>query len=271
VERILGADRVEDTDLLAAESPLEIRLGYSTPLGREQRSLSVTMRTPGHDVELAVGFLYTEGLLGAPAQVRYAAPYGPPVAESGVRNIVQVELEPGVNIDLARVQRNFYTTSSCGVCGKASLDALKLQTRFPIRADTLSITRETLFALPDSLRARQRVFGATGGLHAAALFDASGAIVDVREDVGRHNALDKLIGARFLADALPLDGLGILVSGRASFELMQKAVMAGAPMLAAVGAPSSLAVEIALELGVTLVGFLRDGRCNVYAGGRYVT
>jgi FdhD protein len=270
VERVLGADRVADTDLLAAESPLEIRLGYSTPLGREQRSLSVTMRTPGHDVELAVGFLFTEGLLRAPEQVRYAAPYGPPVDASGLRNIVQVELEPGVEIDLARVQRNFYTTSSCGVCGKASLDALKLQTRFPIRPDTLSIARGALFALPDRLRARQRVFGATGGLHAAALFDASGAILDLREDVGRHNALDKLIGARFLAGTLPLDGLGILVSGRASFELMQKAVMAGAPMLAAVGAPSSLAVEIAVELGVTLVGFLRDGRCNVYAGGKHV-
>lgn len=271
VERLIGAGRVEDTDLLAAESPLEIRLGYSTPLGREQRSLSVTMRTPGHDVELAVGFLFTEGMLSAPEQVRYAAHYGPPVDSSGLRNIVQVELEPGVDIDLARVQRNFYTTSSCGVCGKASLDALKLQTRFPIRAATLSIARDTLFALPEHLRARQRVFGATGGLHAAALFDAGGTIVDLREDVGRHNALDKLIGARFLAGALPLDGLGILVSGRASFELMQKAVMAGAPMLAAVSAPSSLAVEIALELGVTLVGFLRDGRCNVYAGGAHVT
>jgi FdhD protein len=270
VERIIGAERIRETDLVAAESPLEIRLGYSTPLGREQRSLSVTMRTPGHDVELAVGFLFTEGMLSAPADVRYAAHYGPPVDPGGLRNIVQVELEPGVDVDLARVQRNFYTTSSCGVCGKASLDALRLQTRFPIRAQTLSMARDRLFALPDRLRARQRVFGATGGLHAAALFDVDGSIVDLREDVGRHNALDKLIGARFLAGNLPLDGLGVLVSGRASFELMQKAVMAGAPMLAAVGAPSSLAVEVAFELGVTLVGFLRDGRCNVYAGGAQI-
>ena len=265
VQRIIGSTRVVDTDELAAEAPLEIRLGYSTPLGREQRALSITMRTPGHDVELAVGFLFTEGLIATPEQVRYAAPQGPE-DDTGLRNVVQVELEPGVEIDFARLQRNFYTTSSCGVCGKASLDALRVQARFPIASGGFVIAGNALFDLPDRLRERQKVFGATGGLHASALFDAAGAILDVREDVGRHNALDKLIGARFLSAALPLANCGILVSGRASFELMQKAIMAGAPLLAAVGAPSSLAVEMARELGVTLVGFLRDGRCNIYAG-----
>ena len=266
----MGATRVEDTDLLAAESPLEIRLGYSTPLGREQRSVSITMRTPGHDVELAIGFLFTEGVLSSPAQLRYAAPYGPPVDATGVRNIVQIELEPGVDIDFARLQRNFYTTSSCGVCGKASLEALRLQTRFAIGTRPFAIAPTALFDLPERLRSRQRVFGATGGLHASALFDATGAIVELREDVGRHNALDKVIGARFASGKLPIDDLGILVSGRASFELMQKAIMAGTAMLAAVGAPSSLAAELAREFGVTLVGFLRDGRCNVYSGGARV-
>jgi len=270
VERLIGATRVEDADLLAAESPLEIRLGYSTPLGREQRSLSVTMRTPGHDIELAVGFLFTEGILTTPEQVRYAAPYGPPVDATGVRNIVQIELEPGVEIDFARLQRNFYTTSSCGVCGKASLEALRLQSHFAIGTKPFAIARPALFDLPERLRSRQKVFGATGGLHASALFDSGGTILDLREDVGRHNALDKLIGARFSAGLVPIEDLGVLVSGRASFELMQKAVMAGVPMLAAVGAPSSLAVELALEFGVTLVGFLRDGRCNVYSGGARV-
>jgi FdhD protein len=265
VERIIGATRVADTDRLAAEAPLEIRLGYSTPLGREQRPISITMRTPGHDVELAFGFLFTEGIVTSPEQVRYAAPYGPP-DDAGLRNVVQVELEPGVELDIARLARNFYTTSSCGVCGKASLEALRVQACFPIVREGFSIARDVLFALPDRVRERQKVFGATGGLHASALFDAGGTVMDVREDVGRHNALDKLIGSRFLARALPLADCGILVSGRASFELMQKAVMAGAPLLAAVGAPSSLAVEMAQELGVTLVGFLRDGRCNVYAG-----
>jgi FdhD protein len=262
VERIVGSTRVQDTDLLAAEAPLEIRLGYSTPLGREQRAISVTMRTPGHDVELAVGFLCTEGVIAEAAHVRYAAPYGPP-DERGLRNVVQVELEPGVAVDLGRLQRSFYTTSSCGVCGKASLEALQTQARYPIADAAPFIARDSLLGLPE----RQQVFGATGGLHASALFDADGAIADVREDVGRHNALDKLVGARFLAGELPLARYGILVSGRASFELMQKAIMAGAPMLAAVGAPSSLAAELAREMKVTLVGFLRDGRCNVYAHG----
>jgi FdhD protein len=270
VVRLIGPQRVEDRDRLAAESPLEIRLGYTTPLGREQRSLSVTMRTPGHDVELAVGFLCSEGIIAAPAQVRYAAPYGPPVDDSGLRNIVQIELEPGVDIDFARLQRNFYTTSSCGVCGKASLEALAVQAPFSVKGDAFTVEHSVLYALPERLRASQRVFDVTGGLHAAALFDAAGSILDVREDVGRHNALDKLIGARFLAGALPLAGLGVLVSGRASFELMQKAVMAGAPMLAAVGAPSSLAAQMASDFGMTLVGFLRDGRCNVYAGASRV-
>jgi FdhD protein len=245
-------------EALAAEEPLEIRVD-GTPL-------SVTMRTPGHDVELAHGFLLTEGVLGSPGDV-LAARYCDSVDDAGrnTYNVLDVALAPGVEPPDASLERNFYTTSSCGVCGKASLDAVRLKTRFSPAADPVTVTPPELSALPDALRAAQRLFDSTGGLHAAGLF-AGGELLVAREDVGRHNAVDKVLGWALLAGRIPAAGTVLMVSGRASFELVQKAVMAGVPVLAAVSAPSSLAVELAVEAGVTLVGFLRGETMNVYSG-----
>lgn len=274
------ADRVTETDdVVATEEPLEIRLeldrdgdgdgsdsdgGGGEDGARIERSISITMRTPGNDEELAIGFLYAEGIVRHSADILLARPCGPP-APNGLINVVRVELAPGVRVDLDRLERHFYTSSSCGVCGKASLDAVAVQGRYDIAESPFRIASRALGGLPDKLRAAQAVFEQTGGLHASGLFDAAGNVVDVREDVGRHNALDKLIGNRLRADALPLESHGIVLSGRASFELMQKAMMAGCPIVAAVGAPSSLAVELAEEFGITLVGFLARDRFNVYA------
>lgn len=245
------------TDRIAVEEPLEIRLGFETDGRRETRSVSITMRTPGDDEDLATGFLFGEGILRKRADIAIVKPcHGD--------NTVRVELEDGISVDLERLTRHFYTSSSCGVCGKASLDALRVQGCAPL-SSKLSVTRETLLGLPDTLRAAQTTFEETGGLHAAAAFDASGRLVVVREDVGRHNAVDKVVGALFREDGLPASDLGLLVSGRASFELVQKALVAGMPLLAAVGAPSSLAVELAQEFNVTLVGFLRGESFNAYA------
>jgi FdhD protein len=252
------------SDAVATEEPLEIRLGYSRRDGsRAEESLSVTMRTPGNDAELAVGFLFTEGIVREAAEVQGVVPRGQP-APNGLVNVVRVELAPGVAVDFERLKRHFYTTSSCGVCGKSSIDAVAVQGRFDVRGAPFAIGREQLGRLPEALERQQAVFEQTGGLHASGLFDASGRVELVREDVGRHNALDKLIGHELLRGRVPLLQRGIVVSGRASFELMQKAMTAGCPFLAAVGAPSSLAVELAAEFGMTLVGFLRKDRCNVY-------
>ncbi len=270
IERCEGPRREADVDALAIEEPLEIRLAWPDGDRLREQSISITMRTPGNDLELAVGFLYTEGIVHAPAQIAAVDHCGPPVGPEATRNVVKVELADARDLDLARLERHFYTTSSCGVCGKTSLEALRVQTRHAIDNDALRLTPDALRALPDALRRSQAVFGATGGIHASALFDTSGRILAVREDVGRHNALDKLVGHLFAERRLPVGDCGILVSGRASFELMQKAIMAGAGMLAAVGAPSSLAVELAREFGVTLVGFLRGNRFNIYSGGEHV-
>ncbi|MFF7177838.1 formate dehydrogenase accessory sulfurtransferase FdhD [Streptomyces sp. NPDC008121] len=247
-------------DTLVAEEPLEIRL--------DGRPLAITMRTPGDDFALAAGFLVSEGVLGAASDVRNIV-YCAGATEDGgnTYNVVDVRLAPGVTLPDITLERNVYTTSSCGLCGKASLDAVRTTTRYPI-ADSppVRVTPELLAGLPDRLRAAQRVFDRTGGLHAAALFTEDGELLDVREDVGRHNAVDKLIGRALREDRLPLDRAVLLVSGRASFELAQKAVMAGIPVLAAVSAPSSLAVDLAAETGLTLVGFLRGPDMNVYAG-----
>ena len=252
-------------DFVATEEPLEIRLGYADSQGkRSERSISITMRTPGNDEELAIGFLFGEGIIRRRQDVMLVRPCGPP-APNGLINVVRVELADDVAVELKRLERNFYTSSSCGVCGKASLDAVAVQGRFDIHADDFSIARATLGRLPAALVTQQSVFEQTGGLHASGLFSASGEIAVVREDVGRHNALDKLVGSRLLQDAIPLRGHGILISGRASFELMQKAMMAGCPLIAAVGAPSSLAVELAQEFGITLVGFLKPKRFNIYS------
>ena len=260
-----GADGGNRDDVVATEEPLEIRLSWTQPDGRRaQKSISITMRTPGSDEELAAGFLLTEGIIAGPAELEAIGPCGPPAA-NGLINVVRVDLAPGVEVDLARLERHFYTSSSCGVCGKASLEAVAVQGRYDLRGNALQISADNLGALPERLRGMQSVFDRTGGLHASGLFDAAGQVRASREDVGRHNALDKLIGQALLKDELPLSDCGVVVSGRASFELMQKAMMAGIPILAAVGAPSSLAVEFAEEFGMTLVGFLKANRFNVYS------
>jgi FdhD protein len=275
--RYFDIKRVEDdetcsvSDAVATEEPLEIRLAYSHADGkRAQKSISVTMRTPGNDEELAAGFLFTEGMIRRRADLESIAPCGPP-APNGLVNVVRVELGRDVTVDLDRLERHFYTSSSCGVCGKSSLDAVAVQGHYKPSRARLSIAASTLGGLPESLRAQQAVFEKTGGLHASGLFNSSGELLAVREDVGRHNALDKLIGQSLLHDELPLSDFGIVVSGRASFELMQKAMMAGIPLLAAVGPPSSLAIELAEEFGMTLVGFLKADRFNIYAGAQRIT
>ncbi|EXU64877.1 formate dehydrogenase [Streptomyces sp. PRh5] len=253
-------------DTLVAEEPLEIRLNG--------KPLAITMRTPGDDFALAAGFLVSEGVLGRAdelANIVYCA--GATQDGSNTYNVVDVTLAPGVPVPDITLERNVYTTSSCGLCGKASLDAVRTTARWPL-ADGLEdaggsavrIEPETLSVLPDRLRAAQRVFDRTGGLHAAGLFSPDGELLDLREDVGRHNAVDKLVGRALQQGLLPLSGSVLMVSGRASFELAQKAVMAGIPVLAAVSAPSSLAVDLAAETGLTLVGFLRGTSMNVYAG-----
>ncbi|MDX2646923.1 formate dehydrogenase accessory sulfurtransferase FdhD [Streptomyces sp. PA03-1a] len=247
-------------DTLVAEEPLEIRLNG--------KPLAITMRTPGDDFALAAGFLVSEGVLGSAdelANIVYCA--GATVDGSNTYNVVDVRLAPGVPVPDITLERNVYTTSSCGLCGKASLDAVRTTARWAIAdASPLRLEPALLSALPDRLRAAQRVFDRTGGLHAAALFTSEGELLDVREDVGRHNAVDKLVGRALQQGLLPLAGKILMVSGRASFELAQKAVMAGIPVLAAVSAPSSLAVDLAAESGLTLVGFLRGTSMNVYAG-----
>ncbi|MFC8506551.1 formate dehydrogenase accessory sulfurtransferase FdhD [Streptomyces sp. NPDC057411] len=260
VVRIRGGAVNERPDTLVAEEPLEIRLNG--------RPIAITMRTPGDDFALAAGFLVSEGVLAAASDVRNIV-YCAGAKDDGTNtyNVVDVQLAPGVPVPDITLERNVYTTSSCGLCGKASLDAVRTTARFPI-ADTppLRLAPALLAALPDRLRAAQRVFDRTGGLHAAALFSEDGELLDVREDVGRHNAVDKLVGRALREGLLPLQRAVLLVSGRASFELAQKAVMAGVPVLAAVSAPSSLAVDLAAETGLTLVGFLRGQDMNVYAG-----
>jgi FdhD protein len=266
VQRILGEARVDFVDDLAVEEPLEIQLEHAGQL----RSLSITMRTPGHDQELALGFLWTEGILRSPDDLRQVRS----VSQSPCRtNLVRVAHQDHVAVDLDRLERHFYTTSSCGVCGKASIQALRTQSAFPPwpEGSPPFFPASLLHSLPSRLRAAQEVFAATGGLHASALFDRSGECLVLREDVGRHNALDKVIGRALLDGQLPLRDRLLLVSGRASCELVQKASMAGLPFLGAVGAPSSLAVDLAREAGMTLVGWLRDGRFNVYTGAWRLT
>ncbi|GLZ37735.1 formate dehydrogenase accessory sulfurtransferase FdhD [Actinokineospora sp. NBRC 105648] len=259
VVRLGPGGRRSRLDSLAAEEPLELRVGG--------KALAVTMRTPGHDVELAHGFLLTEGVIGARSDVAVAR-YCDGVDDSGQNtyNVLDVALADGVPPPETGVERNFYTTSSCGVCGKAALDAVKLKTRFSPAGDPVRVSSAVLSGLPDVLREKQKVFASTGGLHGAGLFTADGAELVVREDVGRHNAVDKVLGWALLQDRVPLRGMVLLVSGRASFELVQKAAMAGVPVLAAVSAPSSLAVSLADEQGMTLVGFLRGDSMNLYTG-----
>jgi FdhD protein len=280
VDKVTGAVSRKVQDNLAIEEPLEIQLTFGPFSSRQTRSISVTMRTPGNDFDLAAGFLMTEGVVRDAndiAQISYAGrlfsetePETMDALKLGSgQNIVRVDLATDVAVSLTTLQRNFYTTSSCGICGKASL--LALRTVCPPQAtNRFRVNAQLLYSLPGRLRASQGVFDRTGGLHGAGLFDSTGNLRALREDVGRHNAVDKLIGSEFLADRTPLRDCLLLLSGRASFELLQKALMGGVPMVAAVGAPSSLAVQVAKEFDITLVGFLREGNLNIYHGSERI-
>ena len=259
----LGDGRRRTADALATEEPLEIRV--DSP-GLEQRRVAVTMRTPGHDFELAAGFLFTEGIVSAQDDVR-SVRYCDVPREEQQYNVVTVDLRRPYDPEL--LQRNFYTTSSCGVCGKASLDSISVRCA-PV-AEGPEVAESVVVALPDRLREAQRVFDRTGGLHAAGLFDMGGTLVKLREDVGRHNAVDKLVGRALLSGELPLSERVLMVSGRLSFEIVQKAAVAGIPIVCAVSAPSSLAVDAGRRFGMTLVGFRRGSRFNIYTNAERIT
>ena len=258
-----------ETDLVSVEEPLEIRLGYRAGDEHVEQALSVTMRTPGNDFDLALGFLLSEGVIQSGGDVIGTETCGPPSPDKDLYNTVKVTLADRVNVDTESLTRYVYTSSSCGVCGKASLDAVHVQIPGEDR-DVFRISADDLKVLPAALRAKQTEFDRTGGLHASACFDANGNIHRLREDVGRHNALDKLIGSYLAANEPPLANRGVLLSGRASFELMQKAAMTSTAFVAAIGPPSSLAVELAVAEGITLVGFLKAGTFNVYAGAERI-
>ena len=275
---VTASDGRRFDDVLAVEEPLEIRIGFREDGISTHRAISITMRTPGDDAELAAGFLFTESIICRPDEIGQIRHCGLKIgkvrgtldrAAALNSNTIRVDLADGVSVDLKKLDRHFYTTSSCGVCGKSSIEALRSVTD-PIPEGNFRVSGDIIHKLPTTLRNSQGVFDRTGGLHASALFDADGGLDLIREDVGRHNALDKVIGRRFLDGGLPLSDRILLVSGRASFELVQKALMAGIPILAAVGAPSTLAVELAAEYGMTLVGFVRDGRFNIYTGAERI-
>ncbi len=257
IRRVTGQSVTHNDDVLAVEEPLEIRLAWQRDGERREKNISVTMRTPGDDLDLAAGFLFTEGVVRSPDDVASIRHWGSP-------NVVRVALRSGVGIDMARLDRHFYTTSSCGVCGKTSIEAVRVSAS-PVEPGAV-VSASVVHRLPQLLERHQSAFHATGGLHGAAMFDRGGELLRIREDIGRHNAVDKAIGSLFREGATPLSDTILMVSSRASFELVQKAVVAGIPTLASVGAPSTLAVDLARECGVTLCGFVRDGRFNVYAG-----
>ena len=255
VDRVNGSYSESASDELSVEEPLEIRVAIGG--GLPPKPLAVTMRTPGDDTDLAAGFLFTEGIISGRDEIESVERKGP--------NAVVARLRPGISLDLARLDRHSFVSSSCGACGKRSIKAVRVAGRYAIAPGLPRLAPEVVHGLPQALRAAQAGFSRTGGIHASGLFDPDGRLLAVREDVGRHNALDKLIGSELLAGRLPFSGGIILVSGRVSFELVQKAAIAGVPVLGAVGAPSSLAVNLALEFGMTLLGFVRDARFNVYA------
>jgi FdhD protein len=266
VTKITASGKVVVPDLLAVEEPLEIRLGYGDLEDRKQKNIAVTMRTPGHDVELAIGFLFTEGLIVSHEDI-VSAKYCEDVEKEEERgNVIRVELDPQIEFDLDKLERHFYTSSSCGVCGKSSIESITTQCRLEIKHNTdFKVSTDLIHQLPITLREEQAVFEHTGGLHATGLFDATGKLQMLREDVGRHNAFDKVIGASLEKASLPLDRSIVLVSGRLSFELVQKAAMAGVRILVAVGAPSSLAIELAMSFQMTVIGFTRNERFNIYS------
>ena len=257
IVKFRGLNRNETDDILAIEDPVEIKIIHPEVNQGKPNPISITMRTPGDDIDLALGFLFTEGIINSMDQVKSANQLGP--------NSVWVTLTSNASFDMNSLDRNFYTTSSCGVCGKASIDAIHTTTSFDIHKSKIQVNSKSLSNLQNELLAVQSVFSQTGGIHAAALFDIDGKLAFLREDVGRHNALDKLIGHSFQHDLIPLNNKMLLLSGRASFELLQKAGMAGIAIVLAVGAPSTLAVEVAERLGITLVGFLKSDGFNVYS------
>jgi FdhD protein len=264
VIKIADNEELAINDVLAIEEPLEIRLEYGKADQRQTQNISVTMRTPGNDAELALGFLFTEGIIRKPEDIELAEHCFIACAENK-ENVIQVNLKEGIEPQLHDTERNFYTTSSCGVCGKASINSIKTVSTYNNNSTVENqVSSEILYQLPIILQRHQKVFADTGGLHASALFTLDGELLLVREDVGRHNTLDKLIGTALNRNLLPLDQYILLLSGRISFELVQKAAMAGISIIAAVGAPSSLAVQLAEEFNITLVGFLRDQRFNIY-------
>ena len=261
-----GDSTLRRPDTLATEEPMEIRL----VTGEDIQKVAVTMRTPGADFELAAGFLYGEGIVTSRDDIRRISYCVDPEVDAEQQyNIVNVELRPGTTYDVRSLERHFYTTSACGVCGKASLEQLELR-GCPVIPPGPEVSAQMIYALPEKLRKTQSLFDSTGGLHAAALFDAEGNLLALREDVGRHNATDKLVGWALLDGKLPLNGHIVVVSGRSSFEILQKCLTAGVPVVCAISAPSSLAVDVARDFGMTLVGFLRGERFNVYAGAERV-
>lgn len=267
VTRVDGTNKTAEHDSLAVEEPLEIQL---SSLSGRRRTVSITMRTPGNDIELAAGFLFTEALLHHSSEILSFEHCGQNPHDPSLQNVLRLSLAGSADMDDVRLDRNFYTTSSCGVCGKTSIDALRAVSTFDLKSDSKPVAAGVITQLPEKLRASQVTFARTGGLHAAGLFSKDGELLAVYEDVGRHNALDKVVGSRFLANMLPLSGTIVMLSGRASFELVQKGVMAGVSIMAAIGAPSTLAVELAQSTGMTLIGFVRDARFNIYCGDERV-
>ncbi len=256
IQRFSAATSANTVDLLAVEEPLELRLEYGDESDRIKKNISITMRTPGQDEDLVRGFLFTEGIVRQKDDILSV--------QVVTENVVMAILHPDLAFDMSSLDRHFYTTSSCGVCGKSSIEALQTTISCVVSGDKWDIDPAVIYTLPEKLRKHQETFEATGGLHAAAIFDTEGLLIAIREDVGRHNALDKLIGHFVAEGSIPLDQHILLLSGRASFELVQKAAMAGIRTVCAVGAPSSLAVASALTFGITLIGFLRGNRFNVY-------
>ena len=266
ITKLRAGVKSQRADRLTVEEPLEVKLAFGPQARRRYEPIAVTMRTPGHDFELALGFLFSEGIIGRREEVvrmRFAGEALDPAARE---NVLLVELDPALSFDAEQLSRHFYTSSSCGVCGKASIDLVRTTCPYLLRPGHPVVALETLLQLPTRLRAAQRLFDDTGGIHAAALFRPDGTLVLLREDVGRHNAMDKLLGAALERGLIPLTDYLVLVSGRASFELVQKALMGGLPLLAAVGAASSLALELADDYGMTLIGFLREEQANCYRG-----
>ena len=253
----LNATSKEQDDVVADEEPLEIRLGYiDSTQGRVHKSIAITMRTPGQDTELTLGFLFNENIIQSDKQVMDI--------DTTKENLIRIELSDDTSVDISRLERHFYTTSSCGICGKASLEALSINGAEPLNPDQFQIRAEQLATLGNNLRIKQDLFHSTGGTHACGIFDNLGVVLNLAEDIGRHNALDKLIGHLLMTKSLPLRKYGLILSGRASFELLQKALMAKCPMVVSVGAPSSLAVELAQEFNISLIGFLGEANFNIY-------